>query len=326
MPTGHGGYRFSHALIQQTVYEGIPPMQRAQIHVAAADALEELHEGNLGEHAGELAYHFSQAKTISGPEKLVRYSLMAGEHSLDAYAHEEALAMFQQGMAAKEGHEMDADSASLLFGLGRAQLATLGRSQIPEALGNLDRAFEYFTASGDVERAVAVAEHPLPNLVALNTGAIKRISRALEMVPPDSRTAGRLLSMLGRIAGYDDGDYEASQSAFSRALEIARRKDDPALELTTLAGESYVNMWHCRWKEILDKTPRAIDLARTVDDPAGELLALWGAIAAEIATGHREAAWWHVSEGIILAEKLRDRLLLCGTLYRVAWVAGSEGD
>jgi len=78
MPTGHGGYRFSHALIQQTVYEGIPPMQRAQIHVAAADALEELHEGNLGEHAGELAYHFSQAKTISGPEKLVRYSLMAG--------------------------------------------------------------------------------------------------------------------------------------------------------------------------------------------------------------------------------------------------------
>ena len=301
-------------------------MQRAQIHVAAADALEELHEGNLGEHAGELAYHFSQAKTISGPEKLVRYSLMAGEHSLDAHAHEEALAMFQQGMAAKEGHEMDADSASLLFGLGRAQLATLGRSQIPEALGNLDRAFEYFTASGDVERAVAVAEHPLPNLVVLNTGAIKRISRALEMVPPDSRTAGRLLSMLGRIAGYDDGDYEASQSAFSRALEIARRKDDPALELTTLAGESYVNMWHCRWQEILDKTPRAIDLARTVDDPAGELLALWGAIAAEIATGHREAAWWHVSEGIILAEKLRDRLLLCGTLYRVAWVAGSEGD
>jgi len=143
-------------------------MQRAQIHVAAADALEELHESNLGEHAGELAYHFAQAKTISGPEKLVRYSLMAGEHSLDAHAHEEALAMFQQGMAAKEGHEMDADSASLLFGLGRAQLATLGRSQIPEALGNLDRAFEYFTASGDVERAVAVAEHPLPNLGRAN--------------------------------------------------------------------------------------------------------------------------------------------------------------
>jgi predicted ATPase len=278
MPAGPGGYRFSHALIQQAVYEGIAPMQRAQMHVAAGEALEELHNVNLRQHAGELAYHFSQAKTILGPEKLVRYSLMAGEHSLEAYAHEEALALFQQRIAAKEGHEMDAESASLLFGLGRAQLAALGRSQIPEALGNLDRAFDYFTASGDVERAVAVAEHPLPNFVALNTGAGTRISRALEMVPPDSRTAGRLLSMLGRIAGYEDGDYEASTSAFRGALEIAHREDDLALELTTIAGESYANMWYCKWREILDKTPRAVELAKTVDDPAGELLARWGAI------------------------------------------------
>jgi tetratricopeptide (TPR) repeat protein len=248
------------------------------MHVAAGEALKELHNVNLRQHAGELAYHFSQAKTILGPEKLVRYSLMAGEHSLEAYAHEEALALFQQGIAAKEGHEMDAESASLLFGLGRAQLAALGRSQIPEALGNLDRAFDYFTASGDVERAVAVAEHPLPNFVALNTGAGTRISRALEMVPPDSRTAGRLLSMLGRIAGYEDGDYEASTSAFRGALEIAHREDDLALELTTIAGESYANMWYCKWREILDKTPRAVELAKTVDDPAGELLARWGAI------------------------------------------------
>ena len=326
MPTGHGGYRFSHALIQQAVYEGIPPLQRAQIHVGAAKALEELHAANLREHAGELAYHFFQAKTILGPEKLVRYSLMAGEHSLEAYAHDEALALFQQGLAAKEGREMDAESASLLFGLGRAQLAALGISQVPEALGNLDLAFDYFTAAGDVERAVAVAEHPIPNIVALNTGAGKRIYRALKMVPPDSRTAGRLQSMLGRIIGYQDRDYEASTSAFRRALEIAQREDDPALELTTIAGESYVNMWHCRWQEILDKTPRAIDLAKTVGDPAGELLARWGAIVAEIATGHRDAARRHVSEGMILAERLRDRQLSCGTLYRAVIVSESEGD
>ena len=326
MPTGHGGYRFSHALIQQAVYEGIPPLQRAQIHVGAAKALEELHAANLREHAGELAYHFFQAKTILGPEKLVRYSLMAGEHSLEAYAHDEALALFQQGLAAKEGREMDAESASLLFGLGRAQLAALGRSQVPEAYGNLDRAFNYFTASGDVERAVAVAEHPVPNIAGLNIGASKRISRALEMVPPDSRTAGRLLSLLGRIAGSQEGDYEAATSAFSRALEIARREDDPALELKTIAEESYVSMWHCRWRDILDKTPRAMELAKTVDDPAGELLARWGAIAAEISMGQREAARRHVSEGMILAERLRDRQISCGTLYRATWVAESEGD
>jgi DNA-binding CsgD family transcriptional regulator/tetratricopeptide (TPR) repeat protein len=326
IPFGHGGYRFSHTLIQQSVYEEISPMQRAQNHLAAAEALEEMYDGNISEHAGELAYHFSQSQTKSGLEKLVRYSLMAGEFSLKSYAHDEALTLFQQGLAAKEGSEMDAESASLLFGLGRAQLAALGRNQVPEAQGNLERAFNYFTASGDVERAVAVAELPIPNIAGVNTGSSQRISRALEMVPPDSRAAGWLLSLLGRIAGSQEGDYEAATTAFGRALDIARREDDPLLELKTIAEESYVGMWHCKWREILDKNPRALELARTVDDPVGELLARGGAIAAEVATGNRDAARRDVSEGLVLAERLRDRQLSCGILYRATWLAESEGD
>jgi DNA-binding CsgD family transcriptional regulator/tetratricopeptide (TPR) repeat protein len=326
LPARPGTCRFGHALVHQAVYEEIQPMQKAQAHSVVAETLEQLHQNDLNEYVGDSAYHFAQAQTLSGTEKLVHYSLLAGERSLGAHAHEEALALFQQGMAVKEGHEIDSDSASLLFGLGRAQLAALGRSQIPEALGNLDRAFDYFTESGDVERAVTVAEHPLPNIAALNTGAGKRISRALEMVPPDSQTAGRLLSTLGGIAGSQEGDYEASASAFSRALEIARREDDPALELKTIAGEYYVSMWHCRWREILDKTPRAIELAKTIDDPVGELLARWAAMTAELATGVRDAARRNASEGMVLAERLRDRQLLCGTLYRAANVARSEGD
>ena len=169
----------------------------------------------------------------------------------------------------------------MLFGLGRAQLADLGRSQFPEAHRNLDQAFNYFAASDDVERAVAVAEHPVPNIAGLNIGASKRISLALEMVPPDSRTAGRLLSLLGRIAGSQEGDYEAATAAFSTALAIARQENDPALELKTIAEESYVSMWHFKWQEILDKVPRAMELARTVDNPVEELLACWVAISAE---------------------------------------------
>ena len=326
IPSGHGGYRFSHALLQQAVYEAIAPIQRAQIHLATAEALEEIHQDYLAQHAGELAYHFSQAKTISGPEKLVRYSLMAGEFSLEAYAHDQALALFQQGLAAKEKGEIDSESASLLFGLGRAQLADLGRSQFPEAHRNLDQAFNYFAASDDVERAVAVAEHPVPNIAGLNIGASKRISLALEMVPPDSRTAGRLLSLLGRIAGSQKGDYQAAAAAFSKALAIARQENDPALELKTIAEESYVSMWHFKWQEILDKVPRAMELARTVDNPVEELLACWGAISAEIATGNRDTAKRDVAEGMVLAERLRDRQFSCGTFYRAASLAEAEGD
>jgi tetratricopeptide (TPR) repeat protein len=146
------------------------------------------------------------------------------------------------------------------------------------------------------------------------------------MVPPDSRTAGRLLSLLGRIAGSQKGDYQAAAAAFSKALAIARQENDPALELKTIAEESYVSMWHFKWQEILDKVPRAMELARTVDNPVEELLACWGAISAEIATGNRDTAKRDVAEGMVLAERLRDRQFSCGTFYRAASLAEAEGD
>ena len=57
----------------------------------------------------------------------MQYSLMAGEQALATYAWEEALGHFQRGLATKEGQAMDADKAAFVFGLGRAQAATLER-------------------------------------------------------------------------------------------------------------------------------------------------------------------------------------------------------
>ena len=78
------------------------------------------------------------------------------------YANEEALGHFERALAAKgvplSGTEpaSDSETATLLFGLGRAQLATLERQQFQEAVGNLRRAFDCFAEAGDVPRAVAV--------------------------------------------------------------------------------------------------------------------------------------------------------------------------
>ena len=326
LPARPGRFRFGHALVQQAVYEGIPAMRKVQAHGVIAEQLEQIHQNNLEEHSGELAYHFAQAQTVIGPEKLVRFSTMAGERCLAAHAHDEAMTLFQLGLSAKGEMPVDGESASLLFGLGRAQLSALGRHRIAEAVDNLNRAFDYYAKSGDVERAVAVAEHPVPNVAAHSAGASERIARALTMVPADSPAAGRLLSLFGRVLGSLDGDYEAASDAFSKALAIARSEDDAALELKTLAGEIYVGVWNLRWREVLDKIPRAIELAKTVDDPLGELLTHWGAVSAEMATGHLDAARKHVAEGMILAERLRDRHLVCGTLFRDANASRAAGD
>ena len=142
LPEAGDRYQFSHALVQQTLLERLSTSRRVRLHARVGEALETLYEGRLAEHAGELAYHFEEAEPVAGPDKLVKYAILAGERALEAYAHEEALGHFERGLAAKgldvEGAMpvLDPEAAALLFGLGRAQVATLGRQELDEALGS----------------------------------------------------------------------------------------------------------------------------------------------------------------------------------------------
>ena len=95
----------------------------------------------------------------------------------------------------------------MLFGLGRTQVATFETHRLREAVATLIRAFDYYAGAGDAERAVAVAEHPLQTSPGRDSGAGPLIAQALELAPPDSLQASRLLSGYGRIAGLEEGDY-----------------------------------------------------------------------------------------------------------------------
>ena len=143
-----------------------------------------------------------------------------------------------------------------MFGLGRAQLATFERPQLLEADENLDRAFDYYTQAGDVERAVAVAEHPTPALTGYVTGTDKRINRALTMVPQDSPAAGRLLALHVRVLGQEKGDYEGAGDAYRAAIESEDYVADAYCNLGILEHEG-------------GEVPRAFDCFATAlkDDP-----------------------------------------------------------
>ena len=89
MPQSVGRYQFTHALIQETLSGELSTTRKVRLHARIAEALEELYRGDA--HAAELAYHYTEAEAMVGSEKLVRYSLLAGERALASYAHEEAL-------------------------------------------------------------------------------------------------------------------------------------------------------------------------------------------------------------------------------------------
>lgn len=275
LPDSAERYQFTHAPIQETLSSELSAARRVRLHARIGEAREELYGADAENHAAELAHHCTQAEPVLGPEKLVRDSWLAGEQALAGYAYEAAFTNFQQALAAKgvpltgSAPAPDGEAEALLFGLGRAQVATLQRHQLGEAVTSLGRAFDYHVGQGDAERAITVPGTPLTTAPCTLTGVTGLVAQALPLVPQASLEAGNLLTRHGRAFGIEEGNYEGTHGA----LAIARHENDVSLEMWTLANAAQVEMYHLHNQESLEFSLRATELALKIGDIHGEVVA-----------------------------------------------------
>ncbi|MCI0800329.1 MAG: AAA family ATPase, partial [Chloroflexi bacterium] len=332
LPQAVGRYQFTHALIQETLAGELSTTRKVRLHARIAVALEELYSDNIEAHAAELAHHFAEAQTALGTDKLIIYSSLAGERALATYAYEEALAHIQRGLAAKEvpltGSQpaQDLQEADLLFGLVRAQVATLEFHELHEAVVTIGRAFEFYSESGEVDRAVAVAEVSFIGPPGHRTGVAGLLARALALVPPDSHPAGRLLSRYSRALAMEEGDDEGSRKAFDGAMAIARQEGDTVLEMRTWAVGAEADMNYLRRHDALEKALRALGLARDADDPLGELTARFFAVLSLRETGNPEEAERHALVLLDIAERLKGRTNVALALHGNESINSFQGN
>jgi hypothetical protein len=188
-------------------------------------------------------------------------------------------------------------------------------------------AFDHYVAAGDVDGAVAVAAHPLSiSLGMRQTEIAQLVADALRLVPTDSHAAARLLASHGWFSGIAEGDYARADTALGRALSIARRHDDAVLERRALANASWVDAWHFRWQDGIEKGLRAIELARRAADEHTEIAAHRCITWAATATGEREQAGSHTERTLALAQRLRERWWLASASYDSARLSLYVGD
>ena len=309
-------YQFSHALIQQTLAEDVTTSRRVRLHARIGEALEAMYGDGAEAHSAELAYHFGQAAAANGAEKLVRYSLLAGEQALAAYAWEEAAVLFQSGLESKTGESTDAETAALLFGLGRAQVATLPRHRSNEVLDTMRPAFDYYVATGDDARALALAEYPF-SMFRGAPGVASLLEEALTLIPSGSLQAARLLERYGNALTSEHGNYGDAVNALAQARAIARREDDVDLEASVLASAASIHWSHLHPQEALENSLGAVELGRRSNNaplPIDIGRAHFHAMASLIAMGNiRRArphavallAWAESRGGAGLAQALR---------------------
>ncbi|HEY33705.1 MAG TPA: protein kinase [Dehalococcoidia bacterium] len=117
-------YRFTHAFFRQTLYEEIIAPRRILLHQQVGQALEEVYEKRLDEHATELAGHFSYSSNPTDLAKAVSYGEMAAERASNVYAYGEAVRLLEQALKVQEvlDPENKTKRCDLLLSLGEAQM------------------------------------------------------------------------------------------------------------------------------------------------------------------------------------------------------------
>ena len=147
-----GRFRFTHALVRDTLYEGLSAIRRARLHGRVGEGLESLRRSDDAAHVIDLAHHFGQAVPVLGAARALPYVLRAAAVAEALFDHHLAERLARGAVDMGGGF-----SARLV--LGKALVGQRRGDEAEELLSQLDVA-----CVRDVERA-QLALTRAPNLM-----------------------------------------------------------------------------------------------------------------------------------------------------------------
>ena len=221
-----GQFRFAHALINQTLYEGLGATRRARVHQRVAQALEDLYGEDPGEHLSELAVHWRLAAISVDKAKAADYALRAGQRALESLAPAEAVKLFADALELMSDLD-SAERCQALIGLGEAQLQSgdaayretlLEASRIASALPDAELAARAALANNRGGVSSAFGEIDAERLAA--------IERAIELDDPPNRARRARLLAIKALELEWDPDFGMRRALAEEAISLARATED----------------------------------------------------------------------------------------------------
>lgn len=255
---------FSHAEIQQVIYEDLSAMRRRTLHRRVGEALEQLHGGDLDAIAGQLAHHFIQA---GESEKRHRYCLRAAAQARARHAYQAAITWYRQALAFMPDTEAFA-----------AQ-----RIEPYYVLGTMLRAQARFAEACDAFRAMAAAAAQANDALAearawtglsnvqIRQGDLREARLSAGRAEEVARAAGAERELAGALVrkGWTfvgSGQPEEALALGEQALALSTRTNarDVTSHSYNLLGSIYIQIG--RFEEAAAHYQEAINLARELGD------------------------------------------------------------
>ena len=226
-PAHRERYSFSHALIRETLYDGMSAPRRARTHRRVGEAL----EANGGERSlNALALHFTRAAGAEDAEKAIEYAMRAGEQATTMLAHEEAAEHYARALEVLERFDPGADEprCELLIRVGEAHVRAGERPLAWETLREAAALAVRLGESAQLARAAIGASRryiQAPGVV--DDELIAMLEQALELTE-NERTVTRV-ALLSRLCGalYYSGARDRMKHLAIEATELAEALDDP---------------------------------------------------------------------------------------------------
>jgi class 3 adenylate cyclase/tetratricopeptide (TPR) repeat protein len=219
--TGRDRYRFTHALVRNTLVDELSSARRTRTHRAIAEALELLRGPSA---AAALARHWSESSGASAPGHAAAWALVAADSAMQRAAFDEAVQLLVHAWDVAGGADVGEETkAKLLIALGDAQMASgridAGRDAYAAAATQLPDDSPLLTDIAIAFKGPARVESDDERIIPLLRRALASVNEAT-----DPTVAARLHAQLSLTL--PDEDPESGHEA-DAALVLAERSGDP---------------------------------------------------------------------------------------------------
>ncbi len=304
-------YGFRHVLAAQAVYEQIPGPERRRLHLRAGQALESAKPRPLA----QIAHHYKEAGRA---RQWLRYAEAAAD-AASSLGDDRTAAHILEDVLVAADHPRAA-CARMALKLGEA--AWLGRiagAAIPILRGVLDNGRLSAAARGELRFSLARVLWS----AGQHSCAFDQMARAAQELRRRPARAAAVLIILAaaeaRMQANDDGQL----LQLDRALQLARRQDDPAVTIAIRAARAYVLLYRgdpAGWR-VVD------DLPWNTSSPEPRRALLWACTylpQAAMRLGYYRRAYSLIDEGVRISELDHGRFAL-DLATRKAWLDWRSG-